>query len=106
MKTAVCQNEIPKDFLPLTQESRLKSDCFPLFKKQRLRQSVSPLSPFLLFEFKGLTKFPQNIKSCSLHSVPELQLKVPVTMVSFVNTRSSEKKKTNGGKKKAYLQLW
>lgn len=77
MKTTACQNEIPKDFLLLTQETRLQFFRSP-FKRQRLRQMISTLSP------------PEH-KVFSLYSVTELQLKVPVTMVSFVNTCSSEK---------------
>lgn len=60
MKAAACQNEIPKDFLLLTQESRLNSDFFPLFKRQRLRQMNPTVSPFLPFEFKDWTKNPSE----------------------------------------------
>lgn len=77
MQTTACQNEIPKDFLLLTQETRLQFFLSP-WKRQRLRQMIS-------------TPSPSEHKVFSLYSVTELQLKVPVTMVSFVNTCSSEK---------------
>lgn len=61
MKTTACQNEIPKDFLLLTQETRLQFFLSP-FKRQRLRQMISTLSP-------------SEHKVFSLYSVTELQLK-------------------------------